>query len=221
VRKSKKALAYIRYADDFVVLCEIYEDALEAKQLLADQLIIRGLQLLEEKTCITNIKDGFDFLGCTLRSYLGFYNIDRRRGEKRETFKILITPSKDALKKYPSKLAKIFKKERGTPAGKLIKEVNPIFRGWSNYYEPFVSLKALEAMDNYLFQLQKRFIIRTHPGQSHMWFNLQYFGTVPSHHKGKWLFRAPENPIIFMLKHRWTAIERHTIVSTGYNYDDP
>jgi RNA-directed DNA polymerase len=118
-------------------------------------------------------------------------------------------------------LSEIFKKYRGSPAGLLIKELNPVIRGWTNYYKPFVSRKALEAMDNYLFQLQKRFILRTHPGKGHEWLNSRYFGIVADHPKDKWVFRSPENPSIYMLKHPWTAISRHTIVSTGYNFDDP
>nr|CZT54129.1 reverse transcriptase [Botryococcus braunii Showa] len=110
VKKFKKAHAYIYYADDFVGLCETHEDALEAKQLLADQLDICYLQLLETKTWITEINDRFDFLGCTLRTCLGLGNIDCRRGVKRERFKTLITRSKHALKKYRGKLAEVFKK---------------------------------------------------------------------------------------------------------------
>jgi RNA-directed DNA polymerase len=219
--KSGNAVSYIRYVDDLVVLCEFHEAAQRVKKLLSEQLFIGGLELSEEKTRITNINDGFDFLGCTVGSYVASYNVDGSRGAKRKTFKILITPSKDALKKYRNKLSEIFKKYRGSPVGLLLKEVNPVIRGWTIYYKPFVSRKAFEAMDNYLFQLEKRFILRTHPDKGHEWLNSRYFGTVEAHPKDKWVFRSPENPIIFMLKHRWTPIQRHTLVSTGYNFHDP
>ena len=59
----------IRYADDFVVLCKTKEDAEQVYELLEDYLIERGITLSPEKTKITHLKDGFDFLGFNIRSY--------------------------------------------------------------------------------------------------------------------------------------------------------
>ena len=72
---------FVRYADDFIILCDSHsdsnskEDAILAKIQVQSILFERGLELSEEKTKIRSVEDGFDFLGCNIRSCLGNYNV--------------------------------------------------------------------------------------------------------------------------------------------------
>jgi RNA-directed DNA polymerase len=59
----------VRYADDFVILCESEDDALKAKETTAEWLGLRGLELSKEKTNIVHVSEGFDFLGFNIRQY--------------------------------------------------------------------------------------------------------------------------------------------------------
>ena len=88
--KNANKVNFIRYADDFIVTAATEDIALEAKELLKNFLDTRGLELSEEKTVVTNINDGFDFLGWTFRKFNG---------------KLIIKPSKKSIKAIVSKLS--------------------------------------------------------------------------------------------------------------------
>src|SRR5229473_6870469 len=120
---------FVRYADDFLVTGrtkELLEQ--EVKPLIKEFLRERGLQLSAEKTIITHIEDGFDFLGQNVRKY---------QAGKRH--KLLITPSKKNVKAFLEKIREIVKANKALPAGKLIAKLNPIIRGWANYHRHAVS----------------------------------------------------------------------------------
>ena len=78
----------------------------------------RGLTLSQEKTLITHIEDGFDFLGQHLRKYNG---------------KRLIKPSKKNIHTFLEGIRKIIKENKQATAGNLIVQLNPKIRGWANY----------------------------------------------------------------------------------------
>ncbi|HFI0462707.1 TPA: reverse transcriptase domain-containing protein, partial [Streptococcus suis] len=61
--KNSHKVNLVRYADDFIVTAATQEIALEAKELIREFLLGRGLELSEEKTLVTHINDGFDLLG--------------------------------------------------------------------------------------------------------------------------------------------------------------
>lgn len=79
----------------------------------------RGLQLSEEKTVITHIDNGFDFLGQNIRKYKG---------------KLLIKPSRNAIKTFLAKVRKIIKGSKSATQEQLIRRLNPVIRGWVNYH---------------------------------------------------------------------------------------
>lgn len=221
VKTNNPLRAYCRYADDFIVLCESKEDCLQAKSQLVEVLKVRGLELSDEKTKITHITEGFDFLGLNVRSFKGNYNISGQRGTRNIGFKLIIQPSKKSKVKYREKIDEVFKNARGKQAGYLISTMNPIVRGWSNYFKPFCSRKTFESLDFYLYQKQLRYGLRVHNNKSKAWVVSQYFGSVPSKPLDKWVFIDPNNKDLFMLKHRWTSIKRHVIVLNGASPDDP
>ena len=113
-----------RYADDFIVTGDSKELLKEeVKPLIMDFLKIRGLELALEKTKITHINNGFDFLGFNIRKYDG---------------KLLIKPSKDSIRDISSKLKNIISSNKQAKQKNLIYLLNPIIRGWANYYQHVV-----------------------------------------------------------------------------------
>jgi RNA-directed DNA polymerase len=109
----------VRYADDFVVTAstpEILRD--RVKPAVNAFLAERGLTLSEEKTYITHINTGFDFLGFNIRKY---------------KVKRLIKPAKANIKQLLGKVRGLIKSQPTVSADLLIKQLNPIIRGWPDW----------------------------------------------------------------------------------------
>ncbi len=120
----------IRYADDFIIT-SISKEMLEQEimPMVKEFLQARGLTLSEEKTKITHIDEGFDFLGFNIRKYKG---------------KFLITPSKESQKKFQRKINEIVNSHKTIPQESLIRLLNPVITGWANYYQHVVSGKVFQ-----------------------------------------------------------------------------
>src|SRR5699024_4750408 len=109
------------YAYDFVVTAATPELALEAKEVIREFLAQRGLELSEEKTVVTNIDDGFDFLGWNFRKY---------------SEKLIIKPSKKAVKAIVANLSDtILRRGKAWEQDVLIMKLNEQIRGWTNYHQ--------------------------------------------------------------------------------------
>lgn len=134
-RDKRKSLSLIRYADDFVILHERLEVILD--YWLAEI----GLELKPSKTKVThtlnNVKGnvGFDFLGFTIRQYLIGKNPSGKEPHGNQLgFKTLVTPSKNKVKLHIQKIGETIANNKASTQMTIIKEVNPIIRGWYNYY---------------------------------------------------------------------------------------
>ncbi|MCJ7721303.1 group II intron reverse transcriptase/maturase, partial [Candidatus Bathyarchaeota archaeon] len=108
---AKYKVNFVRYADDFIVTANSEEIVKEVKELIKDFLKDRGLELSDEKTLITHIDDGFDFLGWNLRKYNG---------------KLLVKPSKNSIDKFTVKTSDIIKDGKAWKQEVLIDVLNPI-----------------------------------------------------------------------------------------------
>ena len=128
----------IRYADDFLALCHSQEQAEQIKASLAGWLAPRGLVFNEDKTRIVNLDDGFDFLGFTVR---------------RQSGKLLIKPSKAAIRRIRGRLRTEMRSLRGANVAMVLKRPTPIVRGWAAYYRAVVSSEVFSALDRYLWKL--------------------------------------------------------------------
>src|SRR6266545_8382768 len=128
----------VRYADDLVVLCRSQEQAQQIKARLAEWLTPRGLAFNEGKTKIVHLSQGFDFLGFNVRRY------DR---------KLLIKPSKAAIRRVRERLAAEMRTLRGSNAMAVIAKLNPIIRGWAAYYRGVVSSRLFDSLDAYMWKL--------------------------------------------------------------------
>jgi RNA-directed DNA polymerase len=193
---SKGKVNLIRFADDFVITGasrELLEQ--EIKPLVQGFLAERGLELSPEKTQITDIEDGFDFLGHNVRKYKG---------------KLLIKPAKKSIHRFLNGIREIIRTHKQAPAGRLIAMLNPKIRGWANFYRHVVSKKVFAYVDCQIFHALWRWALRRHPNKSRHWIKDKYFQTrelrnwvfsgVISLPEGQpypvWLFSAGQMPIV-------------------------
>ena len=202
----------IRYADDFICLCETEEDAKTAVKQLNEWLKHRGLQLNEEKTRIVHITKGFDFLGFNIRHY--------RDDSRKSGYKLLIKPSKESIKDIKTKLKEVWLKYCAFDVKTLVSKLNPIIRGWANYFRVGVSRKVFEELDYWMHKRARRYAKRMHPNKNDAWRKKRYFGKFNLERNDKWVFGDFESGI-HLLKFTWFKIQRHVLIPGLSTPDDP
>jgi RNA-directed DNA polymerase len=195
----------VRYADDLVVMCHTREHAEQAKAQLARWLAPRGLVFNEAKTRIVHVDDGFDFLGFTVR---------------RQGGKLLIKPSKAAVKRIRQRLSREMRALRGSNAAAVLRTINPIIRGWAAYYRGVVSKEVFATVDHHLWRLAYQWALRAHPNKPKRWVVDRYFGQFNSSRTDKWVFGDRDSGA-FMPRFVWTKIVRHHMVRGTSSPDDP
>lgn len=164
----------IKYADDFVITGaskEVLEQ--RVKPAVMAFLGARELELSEEKTHITHIDDGFDFLGFNVRKYNG---------------KLLIKPAKASVKRLLMDIRALIKTNKSTTTEKLIRQLNSKLRGWTNYYRHVVSKATFNYVDAQVFRALMAWINRRHPRKSAHWKKQRYFRCDGLR---QWVFFAP------------------------------
>lgn len=131
--KGKTAL--IRYADDILILARHKCSLEEVLPDLIKFLKIRGLSFNHNKTWKGEIQQGFEFLGFEFQEfkYSAKYPQSRKRPGKNGHF--LVQPSEKNIKKLKQNLRRIYKTHQNETSYKLIEKLNPILRGWSNYFK--------------------------------------------------------------------------------------
>jgi len=205
--------AVVRYADDFVVLCESKEDAEQAKNTMKEWLDIRGLTLSEEKTRIVHLTEGFDFLSFNIRHY-------RAPLTSKSGFKLLTKPSKKAVTEKRKKLREIWHRGQGTNVPALIKELNPTIRGWANYFRTGVAKETFSKLDDWMHHKELRYARRTHPNKPWNWIKQRYWGRLNRKRDDNWVFGDKQSGTL-LLKFRWFDIRRHILVKGTHSPDDP
>ena len=160
----------VRYADDFVIIHPDLEVIKEAKEIAERWLKDMGLELKPSKTRITHTLDkyqgstGFDFLGFNIRQFRVGKTKWRTsgRGRIKLEFKTIIRPSKEAIKRHYREVAQVIHRYRTAPQAGLIARLNPIIRGWCNYYSTVVSKKVFSRMDHLIWRRLYRWARRRH-----------------------------------------------------------
>ncbi|WP_323735826.1 group II intron reverse transcriptase/maturase [Methanosphaera sp. ISO3-F5] len=180
----------IRYADDFVVICKTKEDAENIYGLLEPYLSERGLTLAEDKTRITHIDDGFDFLGFNIRNY-----------HTQNHEKVLIKPSKKSISECKAKIRDVFVNNRGKSISKLIEKVNQIILGTAYYWRQSVAKKTFGQIDEYVWNLTKQYLVRQHPMKSWSWIRNKYLQKdIDPHYGYSYILTDPEDPKLQIIK---------------------
>jgi len=162
----------IRYADDFVVSAQSRETLEEIKVIITEFLAQRGLALSEEKTLITHVSEGFDFLGFNIRKY--------------KNGKLLIKPSQKSQNKITEKLHQVIFSNKSATQCLLIELLNPVITGWGNYFRHAVSKEVFAKIDHILVQQLKRWAFRRHSNKSRKWVIEKYFKVEKNR---KWVFK--------------------------------
>ena len=165
--KVSERFYFIRYADDFVVTGESPERLTQIMQEMEIFLAKRGLEFSKVKTKITNIHDGFDFLGFNFRKY--------------PNGKMIVKPSKENIQRLKHEVRKIFKRHRGSHLSVLIKSLNPVLRGWGNYFRFANASKTFSTIDQYVWQKSMRWVKRRHQHRRIMHYIERYFSRVPGY----------------------------------------
>jgi RNA-directed DNA polymerase len=155
---------FVRYADDFIVTGDS-KDLLEqeVKPAIIRFLKERGLTLSEEKTKVTHIEEGFDFLGQNVRKYNG---------------KSLIKPSKENINNFLEKVRKVLKKHISAKQKEVIGMLNPIIRGWANYHRHVVAKEIFKWVDYQIWQKLWQWCKRRHPNKGRWWIKTRYFHSI-------------------------------------------
>jgi RNA-directed DNA polymerase len=200
----------VRYADDFLITGnskELLEK--EVKPLVEAFLAGRGLQLSKEKTKITHISEGFDFLGQNVRKYGG---------------KLLIKPSARNVKAFLDSVRETIRANRSAKQETLINLLNPMIRGWANYHRHIVAKAMYAEVDHHIWQALWRWARRRHPRKSCEWVRQKYFRTLDHRH---WVFATQargdndELRMLTLISASDTRIVRHVRVKADANPFDP
>lgn len=200
---------FIRYADDFVITSKRKEDLELFKPKIEDWLKQRGLMLNTEKTKIVSISNGFDFLGFNVRQYQG---------------KCLVKPEKAKVLAFLRKIRSWLKNNKQATEENVVRYLNPVLRGWANYYRHFTSKDTYAYVDAQLWRMLWSWSLRRHPNKGKKWVMNRYFG---SSHGREWRFRAfctgTSGDRIEMAVTNITtiAIKRHVKVRGASSPDDP
>jgi len=197
---------FVRYADDFIVTGnspEMLEH--EVKPIIREFLAKRGLSLSEEKTKITHIEEGFDFLGQNVRKYNG---------------KILIKPSKKNINSFLDKLRKIIAKNKTAKQENLIGILNPVIRGWANFHRHVVAKETFKTVDSLIWKRLWRWCKRRHPNKGTRWIKNKYFKCIDTRN---WVFAAntADKRTLKLYDAFSTKIQRHVKVKAEANPFDP
>lgn len=173
ISKRKDKINICIYADDFIITGaskEVLEE--KVKPVVVTFLQERGLELSEEKTKITSIYEGFDFLGFHVRKY---------------EEKLLIKPSKASIKSFLKDIRQAVKTNRSIKTEELIYLLNPKIRGWTNYFQHVVSKETFYKVAHHIFQALWHWSKRRHPNKGKPWVKKKYFR---SRDFQDWIFHA-------------------------------
>lgn len=156
-----RGVSLFRYADDFVVAApskEVLQEYVLPK--LTNFLNQRGLDLSEAKTRIVHVNEGFDFLGFNVRRFKD---------------KLLTKPAKDKVTGHLRSIKAYLKNHQQAPAGQVVKELNPVIRGWTNYYRHCAAKKTFSKADHMTWAMLWVWAKRRHPDKSAKWVKQRYF----------------------------------------------
>lgn len=201
---------FVRYCDDFIITGssqKLLED--KVKPLVITFLAERGLTLSEEKTKITHISEGFNFLGTNIRKH----------GNK-----CLTKPSKEGFKRITQKLRQETKRRNGLSQEKLICALNPMIRGWTNFHCHNVSKETFSKLGKELWNMTWQWSKRRHLDKGRRWIKDRYFHTIGNNN---WNFacttttKEGKTRQYNLLNPSSVPIKRHIKIKGAFNPYDP
>ncbi|NET48981.1 MAG: group II intron reverse transcriptase/maturase [Merismopedia sp. SIO2A8] len=210
--RKRRSLHLIRYADDLVCIHEDLEVILQCQEIIAQWLGNLGLSLKPSKTRLVHTllayqgnDPGFDFLGFNIRQYpVGKYH--SRRG-----YKTLTKPSKKNQRVHYQRLKEVIDQHKTATQADLIAVLNPIIKGWSNYYSSAASKRVFTRLDDLVYKKISGWAKHRHPNKSWQWISRKYWRTIGNNHWCFATYKYSDNPLK-LFDHADTKIVRHTKV---------
>lgn len=209
-RRVKKPCYHLtNYADDFVIASQTREAAEAIIPRLTEWLEPRGLKLNPDKTRIVHIDQGFNFLGATIRRY------------KRKS---LVKPQKEKVLQLLKRVRGWLKQNKNNRQSNVMDYLNPILRGWGNFYRPQSSKSTFSYVDHFLWQALWRWCLHRHPDKGKRWVKNKYFHTLNGK---KWVFAAKKKDrrgVVnwrYIIKLSAIPITRHILIKGAASPDNP
>ena len=156
-RQGVPAYRIVRYADDFVVMVGgTHSDAQALWAQVSTVLAPIGLRLSEEKSRVCHIDEGFDFLG---------FRIQRRSWQGRPGKRAVYTyPSKKTLASVMGKVRSLTRRQKHRTLAELLRSLNPVLRGWCNYFRHGVSARTFSYLDHWTWWRIVSWLRKRHVG---------------------------------------------------------
>ena len=167
------------------------------------------MELSAEKTKITHIDEGFDFLGWHFRKYNG---------------KWIIKPAKANVKAFLAKGREVIKSNPTAKTAHLIQPLHPMIRGWANDHRHVAAKKTFHHVDNSIYLALRRWIKRRHPHKNACWRRQRYFRSQGFRHgifSAKLRHEDGSTGYLDLLKASSVAIRRHVKIKAEATPDDP
>ncbi len=208
IRKDK--VNFSIYADDFIITGASRE-VLETKVKPQVEAFLRerGLELSQEKTKITHIDDGFDFLSINVRKYKG---------------KCITKPSKKSIKTFLANIRELIKSNPTAKTENLIHLLNPKIRGWANYFRSSCAKKTFSYVDYHIHKALWSWVQRRHPEKRIAWRKMTYFR---SDGLKNWIFctktskDSGKSMYVDLFKASSVAVKRHIKIRAEATPYDP
>ncbi|MDJ0716558.1 MAG: group II intron reverse transcriptase/maturase, partial [Prochloraceae cyanobacterium] len=199
--RKESSLGVIRYADDFVIIHKDIEILKEAAEITKTWLSKIGLELKPEKTRVCHSlnrhekeKPGFDFLGFNIRHYkTGKHHANKTTMREIKPYTLHIKPSKEATNQHYRRLADIVDRHKAVSQKILISNLNPIIRGWSNYYRYSVCSEIYKKIDYLLGYKLIKWSDKRHPNKPWKFKKPKYWKTIGG---DNWVFSDGKNKLI-------------------------
>jgi RNA-directed DNA polymerase len=182
----------VRYADDFVIVCKEEEEARRIKdevgRFLKDKV---GLTLSPEKTAVTHISEGFNFLGFNIRKYRD---------------KLIIKPQKEKVVGFLRDISELLSQNKSAKPQTIIRMLNPKLQGFRLYYRFVASKETFSKIKHSLWEKLWRWVKRRHPNKPRKWIKRKYFTRIMSEdyvftdEKGQRILNVSKIPIVRYIK---------------------
>ena len=152
-RHSAPLGTLVRYADDFVVMSRTKHECAEAEARIRTILGRLGLELHPEKTRRVELydgKEGFDFLGCHLHKRMSGRIWEK---DKRKLYFLHRWPSQRSMQRIRTRVKELTARGRcHADLREVIADLNPLLRGWGNYFKTGNAAKRFNQLDGYVWK---------------------------------------------------------------------
>jgi RNA-directed DNA polymerase len=194
-----------------VVFCRTEEGARQCLDRLRTWLAERDLQLSEEKTKLAHLNEGFDFLGFTVKHYVVPASPPGCR--------LRIEPSRKSVQRVQERLRAVWRRFQGAPVAAVVRALNPIIRGWANYFRAHSAGKTFAKLEKWMYDREVRYAKRRHPRKSRFWMAAKYWGVPVRGRKDRWVFGDKPSGA-YRLRFSWFRHRQHILVKRTASPDD-